>query len=113
MRRAVLLSGVKVGLHLNGGSKMDYNEISIKLLVPYYLCYSYLYYEENKSLISDSEYDIICKRLHKNWDQVEHMHKHLIDKNSLLAGTGYYLKYNDRIRNAARALARWTEEGNG
>ena len=66
--------------------------------------YSYLYYEEDSPIISDGEYDSICKRLHNEWDNVEHFHKHLIDKETLLAGTGYTLKYPNRVIDAAKLL---------
>ena len=66
--------------------------------------YSYLYYEEDSPIISDGEYDSICKRLHSEWDNVEHFHKHLIDKETLLAGTGYTLKYPNRVIDAAKLL---------
>ena len=74
------------------------------MLVPYYLMYSYLYYEKDISLIPDTEYDIICKRLYNEWDKVEHFHKHIVNKEALIAGTGYQLKYPERVKNAAIAL---------
>ena len=63
------------------------------MLVPYYLMYSYLYYEKDSPIISDAEYDTICKRLHDEWDNIEHYHKHIINKEHLVTGTGYSLKY--------------------
>ena len=74
------------------------------MLVPYYLIHSFLYYEKDDPIISDEEYDRICKMLYDAYDIVEHHHKHLIDKNSLLAGTGYHLQYNARIEGAATQL---------
>ena len=74
------------------------------MLVPYYLMHSYLYYVMNEPIISDMEYDELCKELKDKWDSVEHYHKHLIDKQSLGAGTGYQLQYNKRIENGALAL---------
>jgi len=71
------------------------------MLVPYYLMYSYLYYKKNESLISDNEYDNLCEDLLKNWDNINHMHKHLISQESLRAGTGYDLKYTSMIISAA------------
>jgi hypothetical protein len=38
---------------------------------------------------------------------VEHMHKHLITKDDLTAGTGYAIKYTNMIKNAA---IRWHQE---
>ncbi len=74
------------------------------MLVPYYLMHSYLYYVMNEPIISDIEYDELCKELKDKWDSIEHYHKHLIDKQSLGAGTGYQLEYNKRIENGALAL---------
>ena len=71
------------------------------MLVPYYLMYSYLYYEKNESIVNDAEYDMICKRLYDEWENVEHYHKHLVDRDSLIAGTGYTIVYNERIKGAA------------
>lgn len=80
------------------------------MLVPYYLMHSYLYYVMNEPIISDIEYDELCKELKDKWDSVEHYHKHLIDKQSLGAGTGYQLQYNKRIENGALALLNKSKE---
>ena len=80
------------------------------MLVPYYLIYSYLYYKRDTSLVSDEEYDSICKELYECWDRIPHFHKHIISKEDLLSGTGYDLKYPDRVKYAAEALA---DLGNG
>jgi NAD-dependent DNA ligase len=74
------------------------------MLVPYYLMHSYLYYVMNEPIIEDTEYDEICRELKEKWNSVEHYHKHLIDKQSLGAGTGYDIKYNNRIAQAAMEL---------
>ena len=80
------------------------------MLVPYYLMHSYLYYVINEPIISDMEYDELCKELKDKWDSVEHYHKHLIDKQSLGAGTGYQLEYNKRIEHGALALLNKSKE---
>ena len=80
------------------------------MLVPYYLMHSYLYYVMNEPIISDMEYDELCKELKDKWDSVEHYHKHLIDKQSLGAGTGYQLEYNKRIKLGAIALLNESKE---
>ncbi len=74
------------------------------MLVPYYLMYSYAYYQENESLISDHEYDNICKQLIEKWDTIKHWHKPLLNLESLKAGTGYDIKYPKRVIYAALAL---------
>ena len=77
---------------------------NINMLVPYYLMYSYAYYQENESLITDSEYDQICQDLITNWNDITHWHKPLLNLESLKAGTGYDIKYPNRVVAAAIAL---------
>ena len=74
------------------------------MLVPYYLMFSYAYYQENESLIPDAEYDQICQDLITNWNDITHCHKRLLNLDSLKAGTGYDIKYPERVVNAALAL---------
>ena len=74
------------------------------MLVPYYLMFSYAYYKENESLITDSEYDQICQDLITNWNDITHWHKRLLDLDSLRAGTGYDIQYPERVVNGALAL---------
>ena len=74
------------------------------MLVPYYLMFSYAYYKENESLVPDAEYDQICQDLITNWNDITHWHKRLLNLDSLKAGTGYDIKYPERVVNAALAL---------
>lgn len=74
------------------------------LLVPFYLSLSWLYYEKDEIIVCDDTYGIICDRLYAEWDQIEHWHKHLVEREALKAGTGYHLKYPDRVAHAAWAL---------
>tara|TARA_R110001606_G_scaffold718_1_gene2840 strand:+ start:709 stop:993 length:285 start_codon:yes stop_codon:yes gene_type:complete len=77
---------------------------NINMLVSYYLMYSYAYYKENESIITDHEYDQICQDLITNWDNITHWHKSLLNLESLKAGTGYDIKYPKRVQFAAIAL---------
>ena len=82
------------------------------MLIPYYLMLSYLYYEKNITLIDDTEFDQMCKTLLDKYDDVEHMHKHLVKKESLTAGTGYDIKYTEMIKDSAMKLQRaWRQYG--
>ena len=76
------------------------------MLVPHYLMHSYLYYEKSVSVISDGLFDEICRRLDREWDQIEHWHKPLVDRDLLSASTGFHLyhKLPVRVRRAAVAL---------
>ena len=72
------------------------------LLVPYYLMSSYLYYKEDKAVLRDSEFDLVCQRLLDEWDDIVHWHKELINKDDLSAGTGYAIgEYPNRVKYAA------------
>ena len=81
-------------------------ETNPNMLIPYYLMFSYLYYEKNISLIDDGEFDKMCKTLLEKYDDLEHMHKHLVTKGDLTAGTGYGIKYTEMIKNSAMTLER-------
>ena len=65
--------------------------ISPNRLVPYYLMSSYLYYELDKNVLSDGDYDYLCYRIALEWCVIKHRHKHLIDKQMLTNGTGFYI----------------------
>lgn len=59
-----------------------------------YLVASFLYYQCDFSIMGDDEYDQICKQLFENFDDIDHPHKHLLDKEALKAGSGFQLRYN-------------------
>ena len=67
-----------------------------------YLMCSYAYYVEDKPLISDSEFDELGKWLLENYDNVEHMHKDLVTKGDLEAGT-FLGKYPSMVKGAVRS----------
>ena len=69
------------------------------MLIPYYLMFSYLYYEKNISLIDDAEFDQMCKTLLDKLDTLTHMHKHLVKKD-----VGYDIKYTNLIKDSAMRL---------
>lgn len=79
----------------------DVAKISSNRLVPYYLMSSYLYYDCDKFVLEDTDYDLLCKRLLNEWDKITHMHKHLIDPESLKAGTGFGNQYTNMVKMAA------------
>jgi hypothetical protein len=67
-----------------------------------YLMCSYAYYVEDKPLISDVEFDELSKWLLYNYDSVDHMHKHLVTKGDLEAGT-YLGKYPNMVKGAVKS----------
>ena len=52
-----------------------------------YLMCSYADYKLDKNLITDHEFDQLGKDILANYDNIEHMHKHLVTKEMLDAGT--------------------------
>ena len=67
-----------------------------------YLMCAYAYYVEDDALITDAEFDELGKWLLKNYDSVEHMHKHLVTKDDLNAGT-YLGKYPSIVKGAVKS----------
>lgn len=60
---------------------------SVNMLAPWYLISSYLYYHRDAPILSDGRYDQLCQQLNERWDEIEHRHKHLIERDWLPAGT--------------------------
>jgi hypothetical protein len=56
-------------------------------LVAMYLMASYAYYIEDDPIMSDGDFDNLCKDLLSEFDTVVHMHKYLLSKDALRAGT--------------------------
>lgn len=79
-------------------------EKSLGYKLQIYMVTSYLYYELCKSVITDHEFDRLCKELAAGWDDFEHQHKHCTDKGSMVAATGYANEYPLMVRNAAYSM---------
>lgn len=69
-----------------------------------YLVSSYLYYNLNRSVITDHEFDQLCKELDAGWDTFEHQHKHCTCREDMVAGTGYANEYPLMVRTAAGSM---------
>jgi NAD-dependent DNA ligase len=82
---------------------METTDRNINMLVPWYLMAAYAYYVEDDPILSDMLFDRMGKKLLTHYDEVEHMHKDLISKSDLDAGT-FLGKYPSRIKGAVAAL---------
>lgn len=60
---------------------------------------AYAYYEMDKPLIEDFEFDALAKEILENWDNIQHMHKYLLTKDMLVAGT-YLGEYPNIVKGA-------------
>lgn len=85
--------------------KMIMNKISANsnMLVPFYLMCSYAYYEEDNPIVSDAFYDKLARKLLKEYDDIDHRHKDLIDKDALEAGS-FLGKYPSIVQGALQAF---------
>ena len=71
-----------------------------------YLVTSYLYYNLCRSIITDHDFDRLCKDLGEGWDTFEHQHKYCTSREDMLAGTGYANTYPLMIVHAAEYMLR-------
>ena len=69
-------------------------------MVSCYLTAAYCYYHLDISPLTDYAFDLLARQLLACWDEVDHIHKHLITKDELLMGTLLLAedKYPSRIR---------------
>ena len=65
----------------------------------------YAYYVDDEPILEDVIFDRLTKKLLKVFDDVEHMHKELITKDMLEAGT-YLGEYPPRIQYAVQDIKR-------
>jgi hypothetical protein len=62
---------------------------SRNMMIPWFLQASWLYYHADTSLLTDERYDRLCKELDAEWDDLTHVHKGVIDREALAAGTAF------------------------
>lgn len=88
---------------------MDWTK-SLGYKLQIYLVTSYLYYNLNRSVITDHEFDRLCRELAEGWDTFEHQHKHCTDRASMIAATGYASTYPNMVIGAANSMLRHFRE---
>ena len=81
----------------------DLVDDSINMAVPWYLMAAYAYYVEDDPIMEDRDFDLLARKLLKDWDEVEHMHKHYLSKDMLEAGT-YIGDYPSRVEGALKSV---------
>ena len=60
------------------------------LLVPWYLISCYAYYHLGVAILSDAFFDALALQLHESYDVLDHPHRHLINKDSILV-SGHHI----------------------
>ena len=68
-----------------------------------YLMCAYAYYVEDEPILEDVMFDRLAKKLLKVFDDVEHVHKELLTKDMLEAGT-YLGEYPSLVQGAVRDI---------
>lgn len=68
-------------------TKIDIALLPSRLLVSHYLLASYCYYWLYRSPMTDDAFDMLCVRLDKEWEKIDHQHKALVERGALSAGT--------------------------
>lgn len=86
----------------------DINTVHPNRLISYYMMSSYLYYQRDKHVLTDPDYDTMCKRILAEWKNINHQHKRRVKRKALEAGTGYQIKNYPTI--VMSAAERWYEE---
>ena len=86
----------------------DISTIHPNRLVSYYMMSSYLYYRTDRSVLSDGDFDLLCKRMLVEWKSIKHNHKRRVKRDDLEAGTGYRIKRYPTI--VMSAAERWYED---
>ena len=81
---------------------MIFGVCTIKNPIAKYLMCAYAYYVEDKPLITDGEFDELSRYILTNYDEIEHLHKHLVTKGDLEAGT-YLGEYPQMVIGAVRS----------
>jgi NAD-dependent DNA ligase len=76
----------------------------------WWLIHSYLYYRLASPVISDKDFDTLTSWLKMSWDQIDHIHKHLVTIDDLNAGSGYAISYPLMVQSCANRILRNIEE---
>jgi hypothetical protein len=81
----------------------DLIDDNLNMTVPWYLMAAYAYYVEDNPILSDSYFDRLAKKMLDYWDKIDHMHKDIISKDMLQAGT-FLGEYPSRVKYALQDL---------
>ena len=69
-------------------------------LVSWFMIGSYAYYDLNKNVMTDYDFDFLVMRLKEEWDNINHPHKELITLTNLNAGSGYDIDFPSIVKGA-------------
>ena len=69
-------------------------------LVSWFMIGSYAYYDLNKNVMSDYDFDYLVQRLKDEWDNIKHPHKEFITTTNLESGSGYDIEFPSIVKGA-------------
>jgi hypothetical protein len=76
---------------VSAAADMGLVAVQEEIMIKEYLIHSYLYYILNESIITDDEYDTMCRQLDMNWSNYQSVWKKYVSRADLKAGTGFAL----------------------
>ena len=76
---------------------------NVNMCVPWYIMAAYAYYVEDNPLLEDHTFDHLATKILNHWEDIEHFHKHFLNKDMLTAGT-YLGEYPSRVKGAVAEL---------
>ena len=87
-------------------TKLKYYELdqNLRTLATIYGVLSVAYYNQDRSLVNDEHFDILCKHLHRNVDELESIgvSEAYRDKEALAAGSGYQFTIESKVNGYAQ-----------
>ena len=81
-------------------------------MLSWFLMTSYVYYVLGDRIMSDQDFDRMTQMLKDRYDEVEHIHKHLVTIDHLEASTGYDIDYPNMVVCAANSYMKELINGN-
>lgn len=82
---------------------------NVNMSIPWFLMAAYGYYEVDDNILSDAAYDALAKFIVKEWNHIEHRHKHLIDVESLKKTSSIFdVVYPGMVKGAYKELKKIT-----
>jgi hypothetical protein len=74
------------------------------MLIPWWIMAAYAYEVEDDPIISDALFDEIAVRIKNEWDDIDHWHKPLLDRDMVKSAIAIDGKYPTRAIEALKAV---------
>jgi len=84
---------------------VDIEKLDATQLVPFYWMAGWLYQNDHDLIMTDPAWDLLCKRLDAEWDEIEHRHKKKIKREDLETATA--MRHTDKRTPLIAQIAAW------